>query len=307
MSKMKTKNKYREVIEIPIKHIHPNPEQPRVVFNEKEIDGLAKSIRHHGVIQPLVVEADSSSKHFILIDGERRLRASKKAGKTTVPCILRVTKENESRSKELLEIALVANVQRTNMHPIEEIRAFEKLRKMQTDKRYKSVAGLARKLGKSVSDISAKMVFLKLEPEVQELMLSRRIRSAQTKVAAALVEVKRTLQIKIANKAAEHGLTTTQIVGLCNQCKQASGKSIRKKKNSTGSPAVHRTSYKPNGYDALVQIGQLPPWPFLVAQVKSTCADCPLAHVAGPVTCADCGLVDFMNRIVKDVPNAKTA
>jgi ParB family chromosome partitioning protein len=106
---------------VPIDEIKPNPEQPREVFAKSELDDLASSIRTHGILSPLVVRREEG--RYIVIAGERRLRAAAMAGLTTVPVIVRVA---EDRSTQL-ELALVENLQRADLDPIEAARGFQRL------------------------------------------------------------------------------------------------------------------------------------------------------------------------------------
>jgi len=109
------------VQEVAVELIKPNPRQPRLKFQEEELAELAASIREHGVIQPLIVLPNANGT-FILIAGERRWQASKKAGLRSVPVIPR-----QANNQELLEIALIENVQRADLNPMEEAEAYRQL------------------------------------------------------------------------------------------------------------------------------------------------------------------------------------
>jgi len=109
------------VQEVAVELIKPNPRQPRLKFQEEELAELAASIREHGVIQPLIVLPNADGT-FILIAGERRWQASKKAGLRSVPVIPR-----QANNQELLEIALIENVQRADLNPMEEAEAYRQL------------------------------------------------------------------------------------------------------------------------------------------------------------------------------------
>ena len=109
-----------EVIEILTDNIVPNPFQPRKIFAEEALSDLMESIREFGVIQPLIVRQTEAG--FELIAGERRLRASKMAGRESVPCIIR-----QADDKEMAEIAMIENLQRQDLHYFEEAAGYEKL------------------------------------------------------------------------------------------------------------------------------------------------------------------------------------
>jgi ParB family chromosome partitioning protein len=109
------------VLQIPLEDVHPNRSQPRTQFDEKELNDLVQSIGTHGVLQPIVVTEDPDG-GYELIAGERRTRASKLAGKATIPAILRSV-----TSQERLELALIENIQRHNLNAVEEGRAYKQL------------------------------------------------------------------------------------------------------------------------------------------------------------------------------------
>lgn len=110
------------VQQIPIKDITPNPSQPRSMFNQDGLEELAKSIQEHGILQPLILTPDTSGNHYSLIAGERRLRAAEIAGLEYVPAIVR-----DASELERLEIALIENIQRENLSPVESALAYQKL------------------------------------------------------------------------------------------------------------------------------------------------------------------------------------
>lgn len=110
------------ITEIPIAQIAPNPRQPRVQWDETDLEGLAESIREHGILQPLVVSLDAQHDRYTLIAGERRLRAATIAGLDTVPVIIRQASEQQR-----LELALIENVQRADLTPLETAEAYHHL------------------------------------------------------------------------------------------------------------------------------------------------------------------------------------
>jgi ParB family transcriptional regulator, chromosome partitioning protein len=151
------KEKY---FECDILKIVPNKHQPRSIFNQQDLDDLAESIREKGVIQPLIVMPESNSGTFELIAGERRLRASKIAGLTSVPVVV-IDGIDENN---LLELALIENIQRTDLNPIEEAEAYKKL----IDKFGYTQEETAKKVGKQRSTITNLLRLLKLPDSVQE-------------------------------------------------------------------------------------------------------------------------------------------
>jgi ParB family chromosome partitioning protein len=145
--------------EIPIEEIQPNPQQPRTRFEPASLTELATSIREHGVIQPVIVtERPDQPQRYWLITGERRWRAARQAGLTIVPAVVR-----EATSQQLLELALVENLQRDDLSPLEEAAAFSTL----IDRFDLTQAQVAYRVGKSRSAVANAVRLLGLPAEVQ--------------------------------------------------------------------------------------------------------------------------------------------
>lgn len=145
------------VISIPLEMIEVNPFQPRTTFEEESLKELADSIRIHGVIQPITVRKAENNK-FQLIAGERRLRASKLAGKTEVPAYIRSATDQES-----IEIALIENIQREDLNPLEIAINYKRLQ----DECELTQEQLAERLGKNRSTVTNFLRLLKLPPDLQ--------------------------------------------------------------------------------------------------------------------------------------------
>ncbi len=154
----------KQVIELNIEDVLPNRFQPRIKFNEDAINELSKSIKEHGVIQPIVVRPIGDK--FEIIAGERRYKASRMAGKTTIPAII-----TDLNDKDSAEVALIENVQRENLTPIEEAISYKKI----LDMGYITQDALATKLGKTQSTVANKLRLLNLEDDVQEALLNEKI------------------------------------------------------------------------------------------------------------------------------------
>ena len=147
--------------EIPVDHLHPNPLQPRHRFDEQAHEELAASIRRHGILQPLLVSEDGPDR-YLLITGERRWRAARLAGLRTIPAVIR----ERLADSEGLEVALVENLQRQDLTPLEEARAFDDLRTSLG----LSQAEIAERVAMDRSTVANSLRLLKLPPEVQELV-----------------------------------------------------------------------------------------------------------------------------------------
>lgn len=154
----------KEIIEVSLDDIIPNRFQPRLSFDEDALNELAKSIRQHGIIQPLVLRKVGDK--FEIIAGERRYKASYIAGLTKVPAIVIDLNDNESA-----EVAIVENIQRKNLSPIEEAKSFKKL----LDRGYLTQDELAASMGKTQGAISNKLRLLNLSEDVQDALLNNQI------------------------------------------------------------------------------------------------------------------------------------
>src|SRR5215467_10820414 len=165
--------------EIDIERILPNAHQPRKSFDEEGLNDLANSIRAHGVVQPIVVRPLEDG-FFQLIAGERRWRASQRAGLTNVPAVVRETDEHAA-----LEIALIENLQREDLNPIEEAQAYDRLI---------SDFGLtqeevARRVGKNRATIANMLRLLRLPPEVQQWLRENKLTTGHAKALLSLSDL----------------------------------------------------------------------------------------------------------------------
>lgn len=164
-----------EIKEIPLDELRVNPYQPRQIFNEEALQELASSIKEHGVFQPIIVK--KSIKGYEIIAGERRFRASKLAGKTTIPAIVRAFTD-----EQMMEIALLENLQRENLNVIEEANAYKQM----IEKLNLTQDGLAHKIGKSRSHITNILGLLRLPKEVQDLIETNQISMGHARVLSKL-------------------------------------------------------------------------------------------------------------------------
>lgn len=186
---------------IPIDMIDPNPLQPRTVFASDRLEELAQSIRANGVIQPLIVRREGA--RYELIAGERRWRASRLAGLEIVPVVVQDFAEDR-----LLEVALIENIQREDLNPIETAQAFDRLgREMGL-----SHEEIGRRTGQDRSTVANTIRLLKLPAEVQRLVAENRLRMGQARALLALPDA--AMQIKIAEKATAQGMSTRQVEAL---------------------------------------------------------------------------------------------
>lgn len=165
------------VTQISVGAISPNPRQPRVRFDPSELAELAASIREHGIIQPLIVMQGQNPNEFILIAGERRLLAARQANLETVPVIIR-----EATQQELVELALIENVQRADLSPLEAAEAYRQL----VEDFSLSHEAVATRVGKSRVSITNTLRLLKLPTDVQEAIVDERISEGHARALLAL-------------------------------------------------------------------------------------------------------------------------
>ncbi len=188
----------RASAEIPLTDIYPNPDQPRKTFDENAMNDLASSIREHGVISPIVVNREADGKYMI-IAGERRYRAAKMAGLTTVPVIIK-----EYTEKEIQEISLIENLQREDLNPIEAAYGMKKL--MEEYKLTQEV--LAERIGKSRPAIANTLRLLTLSEEVIALIREGKLSAGH---ARTLVPVQKEDQARIAADCVKQGWSVREM------------------------------------------------------------------------------------------------
>lgn len=153
-----------------ITEIEPNREQPRKIFDEEALEELAESIHQYGVLQPLLVQKKKD--YYEIIAGERRWRAAKQAGLKEVPVIIK-----EYTDQEVMEISLIENIQRENLNPIEEARAYQTL----LQEFHLRQEDVAKKVSKSRTAITNTMRLLKLDERVQVMLIEREISSGHAR------------------------------------------------------------------------------------------------------------------------------
>jgi len=186
------------VASVPIIQIEPNPLQPRTIFDPGRLQELANSIETNGILQPLLIRRKDS--HFELIAGERRLRAAKLAGLAEVPAIIQDYADNQ-----LLEIALIENIQREDLNPIETAQALERLaREMNL-----SHEEIANRTGKDRTTITNMIRLLRLPSDVQLLVAERRLSMGHARAILGLAKPEH--QTQLAEKAAAQGFSVRQV------------------------------------------------------------------------------------------------
>jgi len=185
------------VTELKLSDIFANPNQPRKVFDETALNELADSIMRHGVIMPIVV--NKSGDKFMIIAGERRYRASKIAGKETIPAVIK-----EYNAREIKEISLIENLQREDLNPIEAANALKQL----MDEFNLTQEELSERIGKSRSAIANTLRLLSLSPDVIKFIANGKLSAGH---ARALITLPVEVQNSIAVKTVDEGLSVRNV------------------------------------------------------------------------------------------------
>jgi ParB family chromosome partitioning protein len=184
-----------ELVHLPVETIHPNPRQPRRRFEPEAASGLAASIRHQGVLQPIVVRRREAG-GFELIAGERRWRAARAAGIPTLPALVRDVEDGES-----LLLGLVENVAREQLSPVEEARAYASL----VDEFELSLSEVAERVGRSKSAVSNRLRLLELPEEVLWMLARGDLTEGHARAVLSLPDDE--ARKRLARRIAEEGLT----------------------------------------------------------------------------------------------------
>lgn len=190
--------KKSDQMEIPVELICTNPEQPRKVFEDKELLELCDSIREFGVIQPIIVKRDQKGM-YVVIAGERRLRAASLAGLKKIPAIIRDADEKDSAL-----LALVENVQRENLNYIEEAAAYKRL----MDEYGLTQTEISKRVGKQQSTISNKIRILSLPSDVQQLLAENQLTERHARALLKVTDDR--IRKLILDRIVEHGLNVKQ-------------------------------------------------------------------------------------------------
>ena len=195
----KNLDEYKDrIVEISLSKIEPNPNQPRKNFDREALEELSQSIKQHGVIQPIIVVPKGDK--FTIVAGERRYKASLMAGLKTIPVVIK-----GYSAKEVKEIALIENLQREDLNPVETGFALRQL----IENYHLSQEEVAEKLGKSRSVITNYLRILRLEPEVLSMVERGKLSFAHAKAIVSIQD--RSLQIKLAKKASDDKLSSREV------------------------------------------------------------------------------------------------
>jgi ParB family chromosome partitioning protein len=190
-------------MEIPLEQIATNPHQPRRDFDPVKLDELAQSISRQGILQPLVVSPSKgrADRRYLLVAGERRLRAARQAGLKAVPCVIR-----EADDQQLMEWAVIENIQRADLNPIERGRAYREY----MDRFSLRQEDVAERLGQARATVANYLRILDLGDEVQQLIEAGQVSFGHAKVLASLAE-QQDRQVQLARRIVAEGLSVRKL------------------------------------------------------------------------------------------------
>lgn len=223
-----------DVTRIPLRQIEPNPHQPRNDFDQEALEELAESIKQQGVIQPIIVE--KSTQGYTIVAGERRYRAARMAGLSEVPVIIRSFTDEEK-----LEIALIENVQREDLNPLDEARAYRHL----MESNNLNQESLAQKIGKKRSTVANSVRLLKLPEDMQESIVQGELSSGHARAILSVVNPadQRILYQRILNESLSVREAERLAAGF-NKGIRSSEKDKKKKSEKPVSPEVQEIEQK---------------------------------------------------------------
>ncbi|MCC0645809.1 MULTISPECIES: ParB/RepB/Spo0J family partition protein [unclassified Clostridioides] len=207
----------KEIVNIDIDKIYPNEVQPRKQFDEEKIKVLSESIKNYGVLQPIVVKRDENNKYMI-IAGERRFRASKLANKSQMPAIIK-----DIEMKDIMEIALIENLQREDLNSIEEALAYKSL----IEHYSVTQEEISEAVGKSRPHITNTLRLLNLGQDVIDMIDSGKITAGHGKALLRIVDKK--LQLQIAKKIEEEELSVREVENIAKKISENKEEDMPKK------------------------------------------------------------------------------
>lgn len=284
-------------MKIALDKIVVNPQQPRTQFDQDELQVLADSLKNDGLLNPIAVEGPTEAGTYILLDGERRWRAAYLAGWTEIESNVARPSLNGSGELERLRLALVGNLQREDMGPIDEARAFKKLTELGL-----SYVEIARQVGKSHSHIGARLSMLNFPPSVQKLWNDRKL-PLDIRVFSALGNLAWNEQESVAKICAAKKMGVYQILGICKRINKSTivRGSGKLSKDPTCKPGP-KAKYKLADSDCppLEGIDLTTLYLVEVNAIKKTCAECGLYCEGGVRTiCPTCPMIMFVKLLTK--------
>jgi ParB/RepB/Spo0J family partition protein len=268
-------------------------------FQDESIAGLAESIRARGLGQPIIVESNEDG-WYELVAGERRLRATKLLGRTTIEGIVRGRSNHNGRERFI--DAIIENEQREDMTPIEIAQAFRFLQVEHS----MTVREISKELGKNEAYINNHLLLTKLDQEIQDMVEDGFWKDSR--LVRGLLEIDdRETRIKFVEHLWTNKVSLKGCLIALGKLNKMTGARQMKERIKTGTPAMvlaGRRAEAPTHWNMLKQLGKVPAWETVVKSAESTCQNCPLRSIASKATCSDCGAVAML-RSMMEAGNAR--
>lgn len=278
--------------QIQVNSILPNPQQPRTWVNQVELRELADSMRQSGLLQPIVVE-DAGAGNYILIAGQRRLAAAKLLDWREIEAQI-LPGMNGSGNTGRLVLALTENVQRQDMSPTDEARAYQRLREAGM-----SNAAIAHKLGVSSLRVAERIKLLQLEPEIGD-MIDAGVLPVDRRAVDALLSVPAgDMRVALAQRLSQPGAATIKAV---QDAAKRLNEAIAAQPVDDRVPALRisrAADVNRQAWDVLAQANVVPPWSVVERAALKVCGDCPLRPNASQVVCRECPGAQILAEMVK--------
>lgn len=277
-------------MKIKMKDIIPNPQQPRVVFDDEELQSLANSIAERGLLQPIIVEKYGENQ-YVIVDGERRFRAHKLLELQEIEAMVREATDDQSRAID----AMIANIQRADLNPIEEARSFQKMH----EEFGMTFLNISRVCGVSYPLVTHRIQWLSMPTPIQELVASGKLPKSE-KVFDALNQIDDlNVRIQIAMSAAKKHLSIQSILKVITRYLNIEHE---KKSMSNGSPSMAQYVNKggvtpPPQWDAMREAGLVPSWKIVRKASEITCRKCSLSYMASEEICGKCPVPEFLCQL----------
>jgi len=278
--------------DIPIERIHLG-RNPRTKFDKAKLEELSKSISARGQKQPVVVEPYKDG--YLLVMGERRLRAVKMLGQSTIQAYVRDRTNHNGRERFI--DALIENDQREDMTPMDTARAYQVLR----DEYGMSVRQISKLIGKAESTIDNLLLLTKLDPEIQEMIDQGLWKD--TRLARGLLQIEdKDTRVELAHRLWDHRASLKACLKAVTETIQAIRSTPRRTripKDAVPSQVFAEAEAKPANWDMLKQLGRVPEWELVVHAAEQTCERCSLRSIASRITCEQCGAVTMLRTMVE--------
>lgn len=287
-------------LHIPLIRVFPNPEQPRKHFDQEFINELAESIKEHGVIEPVIVEQAGTD--YILHDGEQRTMAARIAGLTDIPAIVHPPLNGTGPRVRLVK-AVVANVQRAQMSPLDEAQAYKRLR----DEFDMSIATISRQTGKGASHIGQRLLLTELDSEIQNL-ISQGLLPHTLDAVKAMLSLPADVRVKFCSALATRKPSVQILIAACQKLlAQTQERAARQEKSESHEPlkspavqiATKHAELKLPAWDIWQQLGALPQWSIVREAGTATCDACAIRPAASFANCKDCPAVECIRRMMQ--------